>query len=137
MDNANKIIEENLQKKLDSMNQLYTQIKKVIKKKDYLKDFNNLRSKKLNNYDLDSALNENLKIMLDFKDDYKALNNEEFNSNLQTINEIDQIIIANKKYYNKNNNLLVKSLKGYTKVVAKLNKIVVKTSYELKESKKD
>ena len=40
--------------------------------------------------------------------------------------------MANKKYYNQNNNLLSKTLKGYLKIIAKINNIKIQTSYELK-----
>ena len=48
------------------------------------------------------------------------------------IDSINEILIANKKYYNKNNNLLMKTIKGYIKVIAKINNIKVQTSYETK-----
>lgn len=67
------------------------------------------------------------------KEDYKALNNKEYNATLSQIRQIDQIIRANKVFFNKNNNSLFKQMKGYTKIVAKLVKINVRNSYEIKE----
>ncbi|MBE6148886.1 MAG: LemA family protein [Firmicutes bacterium] len=137
MDNANDKITNDLKEKHELMNKLYSQIKKIVKKKDYLKDFNSLKNQKLSNYELDKELASHLETMKNFKEDYKDLNNDDFNDTLQTIKEIDQNITASKKFFNKNNNSLIKQLKGYTKIVAKINHISVKTSYEIKEPKKD
>lgn len=132
MDSANDIISKSLKDKQKLMNELYILIKKVIKKKDYLKDFNSLNNKKLTNYELDIELNNNLKIMKELKEDNKELNNNEYNEILTKIEAKDEILIANKKYYNKNNNLLSKTINGYLKIIAKINHIKIQTSYELK-----
>ncbi|MGN1379806.1 MAG: hypothetical protein ACI4XR_05425 [Bacilli bacterium] len=132
MESANDIISKSLKDKQKLMNELYIIIKKVIKKKDYLKDFNSLNNKKLTNYELDIELNNNLKIMKELKEDNKELNTNEYNDILTKIEAKDEILIANKKYYNKNNNLLSKTIKGYLKIIAKINNIKIQTSYELK-----
>ena len=137
MDNANEKITNDLKEKHDLMNKLYVQIKKVVKKKDYLKDFNSLKNQKLTNYELDKELAMHLETMKTFKEDYKELNTDVYNEILEQIKIVDQDIIASKKFFNKNNNNLIKQLKGYTKIVAKINHINVKTSYEIKEPKKD
>lgn len=132
MDSANDIISKSLKDKQKLMNELYILIKKVIKKKNYLKDFNSLNNKKLTNYELDIELNNNLKIMKELKEDNKELNTNEYNEILTKIEAKDEILIANKKYYNKNNNLLSKTINGYLKIIAKINHIKIQTSYELK-----
>ena len=63
--------------------------------------------------------------------DKKDIMNE-INELFNKIDSINEILIANKKYYNKNNNLLMKTIKGYIKVIAKINNIKVQTSYETK-----
>jgi len=137
IDNANEKIKESLKEKQNLMNKLYAQIKKVVKKKDYLKEFNALKNKNLSTYELDKELSIHLTTMKTFKDDYKELNNDSFNEILESIKEIDQVITASKKFFNKNNNNLIKLLKGHTKIVAKITGINVKTSYETKEPIKD
>ena len=57
MDAANDIISKALKDKKDIMNEIYDKYKKVLKKKDYLKDFANLNTKKISNYNLDIELN--------------------------------------------------------------------------------
>ena len=47
MDAANDIITKSLKDKKEIMNELYDKYKKVLKKKDYLKDFANLKNKKI------------------------------------------------------------------------------------------
>ena len=133
MDNAFKEIEDNLKLKLDLMNKLYSEIKKVVDKKDYLKGFSTLKNKNLNSYELDKELNEYYATMIKFKEDYKKLNNKEFNDILNELKEIEQNLIAAKKFFNKNNNALMKNLKKQNKIVAKLINIKVKNSYEIKE----
>ncbi len=132
MDAANEIITKSLKDKKKLMDELYDKYKKVLKKKDYLKDFANLKDKKINNYNLDIELNNFLKTMIDLKEDNKDLNTEEINEVFDKIDNINEVLFANKTYYNKNNNLLMKTIKGYIKVIAKINNIKVQTSYETK-----
>ena len=112
MDNSNNIIADNLAKKQEIMEKLYEKIKSVVTSKDYLKEFNNLKNKNLNNYELDKELNEYLQIMINLKEDNKKLNTKAFNKSITD---------------------LFKQMKGYTKIVAKIAKISVKNSYEIKE----
>lgn len=135
--NADDNIKNLLKEKHELMKELEEKIKKVCKKKDYLKDFNELDKHNYNNYDLDKELEESFSLMLSIQEDHKSLKNDEFNNIVDQIKKINQNIIANKKFYNKNNNVLVKSLKGYYKYVAKYSKITVKNSYELKKEPKD
>jgi hypothetical protein len=133
MDNANENITNNLKEKYELMKDLASLVKKSLKKKDYLKDFNSLKVNNLTNYELDTELSNHLITFKNLKEDYKSLNNDKYNETLQKISLIDQELYANKRYFNKNNNKLIKDLKGYVKIVAKLLKINVKTSYEIKE----
>ena len=137
MTSANDNITKLLNDKHSLMKELYEIIKKNVKKKDYLKDFSALSKQNLSNYELDLELNNHLKTMTDLKEDYKSLNNKECNDLFKKIKEIDQDIVANKKFFNKNNNLLIKTLHGYTKIVAKIIHLNIKTSYEIKKPDKD
>lgn len=130
-------IKEALNQKHELMKKLAEMIKKVCKKKDYLKDFSEIEKHNYNNYDLDKELDEAFNLMLSIQDDYKSLKTDEFNNIVEKINDLDQNIIANKKFFNKNNNKLIKELKGYYKEVAKLSKIKIKPSYEIKKEPKE
>lgn len=126
-------IEKLLSKKQESMNKAYKIIKKNIKKKDYLKDFSELKKDKLSLSEFDNELNKYLEIMISIKDDYKSLNTKEYKNVLKEINEIDEEIIANEKYSNKNSIILIKKLKGIYKIVAKFKKFKNYDVYEIKE----
>ena len=104
MDNSNNIIADNLAKKQELMDKLYEKIKSVVTTKDYLKEFGNLKKRNLNNYELNKELNEYLQIMINLKEDNKKLDTKAFNKTLSEIKQIDQIIRANKVFFNKNNN---------------------------------
>ena len=132
MDCADEIIVKTLKEKYNYMKSIYDSYKKISKKKDYLKDFNNLKINKLSNYELDIELNNYLKTMLDLKEDNKELNTEEVNELFNKIELLNEVLIANKKYYNKNNILLNKTIKGYIKIIANINNIKLQTSYETK-----
>lgn len=135
MDNSYKNIKEDLDKKFELMNKLSNQIKKVIKKKNYLKEFFELKKEKLNIYELDIELQKHLLTMITLKDDFKDLNNDDFNNIVNEINLLNQKLTANKKFFNSQNNILMKKIKGYYKFVAKINNIKIKTSFEIKEPK--
>ena len=137
MENAENNIKKRLTEKEEQMKKLAALIKKVVKKKDYLKDFNSLSKQKLNIYELDNRLASSFEIMCDLRDDYKKLKTDEYNNIIDIIEGIDQEILANKKYFNRNNNLLIKQLKSYHKLVAKINHITAKTSFETKEPKRE
>ena len=76
---------------------------------------------------------KSVQTMINLKEDNKKLDTKSFNKTLNEIKQIEQIIRANKVFFNKNNNDLFKQMKGYTKIVAKITKISVKNSYEIKE----
>lgn len=130
-------IKNSLNQKYELMQKLEESIKKVCRKKDYLKDFNEIAKHNYNNHDLDNALDESLKTMIQIQEDHKSLKTDEFNNTLKDIKKIDQNIIANKKFFNKNNNALIKNLKGYYKIVAKYTNITIKNSYEIKKEPKE
>lgn len=130
-------IKNSLEEKHTEMKNLAEMIKKVCKKKDYLKDFNEIEKHNLNNYDMDKELETAFELMLTIRDDYKALKTNEFDESVEKINSLNQNIIANKKFFNKNNNKLIKELKGYYKYVAKISKIKIKPSYEIKKEPKE
>ncbi len=114
------------------MDDLIVLIKKVIKKKNYFKEFID-NKKKMSNIEYDKFLNEHYSTMLSLKEDNKSLNKAETNKLYLEINLINQNLLANKKFFNKNNNELMKNLKGFAKIIGSINKIKVKDSYEVKE----
>jgi|GEM_PF-1894950 len=125
-----------LKQKKKKMEDLIVIIQKIIKKKNYFKEFTSNKNNKLNNIDYDKFLNEHYLTMLTLKEDNKSLNKAEANKLFLELNLINQNLIANKKFFNKSNNELMKQLRGCcAKIVSKINNITVKNSYELKEPK--
>lgn len=133
IDKAQEHIEELLKKKYSIMCDCYKIIKKNIKKKDYLKDFNELKTDKLTSHELDLELDKTFETMALIKDTYKSLNTKEYKKLINNIYEVNEDLIASKKYFNKYNNVLIKQLTGINKVVANITNIKVRTSYEIKE----
>ncbi len=133
MDKAQSSIDELLLKKHSLMKDCYKLIKKHIKKKDYLKDFNELKVDKMTTYELDEELDKYFDTMKEIKDSYKSLNTKEYKKMLDSISEVSENIIANERFFNKYNNVLIKQLTGINKIIANFTNIKVKTSYDIKE----
>lgn len=129
IDAADEIIKSNLKKKHDLMIKLYNIIKKNIDIKDYFNEFSEIKKRNLTSYELDERLSEDYELMKKIKEDNKKIKTDLFDK----IDDLDQIITAGKRYYNKNNNVLIKNLYGYNKYVAKISGINVKNSYDIKE----
>ncbi len=137
MNKAQENISNYLQEKYTKMYECYRIIKKNIKKKDYLKDFNELKIDKVSTYELDTELNNYYELMNELKDTYKSLNSKEYKKLLEEVLVISEKVIANEKYFNKYNNVLIKKITGINKIIANIGKIKVKTSYEIKEPTED
>ena len=100
IEKAEGIIDENLRKKYDIIAKLNIAIKKVVTKKDYLKDYIELKDKRISNYELDRKLTEAMNIILEVKNDHEKLNNKEFNELLKKIDELNETLASSKTYYN-------------------------------------
>ena len=137
MNKAQDNISNLLQEKYSKMYDCYKIIKKNIKKKDYLKDFNELKIDKLTTYELDTELNNYYDLMSELKETYKSLNTKDYKKLLEEVVDISEKIIASEKYFNKYNNVLIKKITGFNKLIANIGKIKVKTSYEIKEPTED
>ena len=132
MRSANEGIEKALNKKLDLMKNLYAIIKKKVEKKDYLKSFSNLKNKNLSTNELDIELTNYLNLMKQLVEDYSKLQTKEVKKLFNDLKIVDQELTANKVFFNKNNNILIKDLKGFNKLLGKMFHINVLNSYEIK-----
>lgn len=133
IDTSNQKITEKLKEKYNKMRDFENEINKIIKKKNYLKEFNNIDIDNINNYELDSILTNNLSTMLSLKEDNKSLHTKKCDTIINEIYNLDQEIQACKKFFNINNDELIKLNKGYYKIVFKIAKINIYNSYEIKE----
>ena len=87
IEKAEGIIDESLRQKYDIIAKLNIAIKKVVTKKDYLKEYIDLKDKRITNYDLDRKLTEAYNIILEVKNDHEELNTKEFNKDLKEIDK--------------------------------------------------
>ena len=132
---AEKIINDNLKKKQDIIIDLNTNIKKLDNKKDYLKDYLELKNKKLNNIEKDLKLEEATKLINDLKRDYSKLSKDnDFNKKLQVLREIDEKLVSAKNIYNNSailNNRLMRIF-PYN-IIGKISKYETVTFYNKNE----
>ena len=138
IDKAEGIIDEALRKKYDLIAKINVLVKKVVTKKDYLKDYIDLKDKKISNYDLDRKLIEAENFILEFKNDYSELDNKEFNSYLKEINSINEELVSGKTYYNKNTDELNKIIKKFpTNIIASIHHYKIKPFFDGKDMQDD
>lgn len=131
IDKAEGIIDESLRQKYDLIAKLNNPIKKVIKKKDYLKEYIDLKDKRISNYDLDRKLTEAHNLVLDVKGDLKELDTKDFNKSLKEIDKINETLTSCKIYYNKNTTELNQIIRKFpTNIVAKIHGFKIKPFFD-------
>ena len=131
IEKAEGIINEDLRKKYDTIAKANGMIKKVVTKKDYLKEYMELKDKKISNYDLDRKLTEAHNLILELKNDHSELDNKEFNKLLKEIDQINEDLVSCKTYYNKNTSELNKIIQKIpTNIVAKINRCRIKPFFD-------
>lgn len=129
-----------LNKEFDLLNKSISIIKSNIEtNKDVLEDIIKLRSRKLNNFDLDKQLNESYKEFKYYVNNFENLkNNESFTKIEIDLIEVEANIIALKEYYNDNTskfNLLIH--KFPSNIIAKFKKYKEKQLFELEKNIKN
>lgn len=131
IEKAEGIIDENLRQKYDLIVKMNIAIKKVVTKKDYLKDYIDLKDKRVSNYELDRKLTEAMNIILEVKNDYNELDNKEFNNELKEINIINETLTSCKTYYNKNTTELNQIIRKFpSNIVAKIHRYKIKPFFD-------
>lgn len=131
IEKAEGIIDENLRQKYDLIAKLNVAIKKVVTKKDYLKEYIDLKDKRISNYELDRKLTEAMNIILEVKNDYSELDTKDFNKNLKEIEEINETLASCKTYYNKNTTELNQIIRKFpSNIVAKIHRYKIKPFFD-------
>ena len=108
IDKSEGIIDEALRQKYDLIAKLNIPIKNVVTKKDYLKDYIELKDKRISNYELDRKLSEAFNIILEVKNDHEELNTKEINKDIKEIEKINETLVSCKTYFNNNTSELNK-----------------------------
>lgn len=138
------IIDNNLREKYDNINKCVSiirsneKINEEIDKKMF-EEIVRLRNRKISNFDLDRKLIEATTSFTTIKDKYKDIKeNKEIITISKKIEELDETLIINREYYNKNiaeYNKLVKLFP--TNIVAKLCKYEEKLFFDRKDMSDD
>ena len=131
IEKAENIIDEALRNKYDIIAKLNVLIKKEVTKKDYLKDYIELKDKKVSNFEIDRKLAEATNIILEVKNDHEKLNNKEFNSLLKEIDVINETLASSKNYYNNNTSKLNQIIRKFpSNIIAKIHKYRIKPFFD-------
>ena len=94
---SENIIEESLNKKLDLIISINTEVKKVTGKKDYLKDYVGIRDLIITNNEKDLKLDEAVKLINELTDDYEDLTKDkEFVKKMNNLRENEESLVAAK-----------------------------------------
>ena len=134
MDNAEGIIDINLNKKLELIMNLNGSIKKVTGKKDYLKDYVSIQNLIITNIEKDLKLEEAVKLINDLSNDFEELNKDnEFIKLRKELREIDEVLVSAKNLFNQNAMLSNKLIKSFPyNIIAKLAKYRLRSYYNNK-----
>lgn len=134
MDNAESIIDENLNKKLDLIIAINGLVKKVTGKKDYLKEYVSIRDLIITNIEKDLKLDEAVKLINDLKVDFQELNNDdEFLKNINRLREVNEVLVSAKNVFNQNAIISNKIIKTFpNNLVAKISKFKIRSFYNNK-----
>jgi len=131
MDKAEQIIDTNLEKKLELIISINSEVKKVTGKKDYLKDYIAIKDLIITNIEKDLKLDEAIKLIneliLDFSDLY---NNKNFTQKLNELRQIDEVLISAKNMFNQNaiySNQMIKLFPN--NIIAKLSNFKIRSFY--------
>ena len=131
IEKAEGIIDENLRQKYDLIAKLNIAIKKVVTKKDYLKEYIDLKDKRISNYELDRKLTEAMNTILEVKNDHSELDTKEFNKDLKEIERINETLISCKTYYNKNTTELNQIIRKFpSNIIAKIHHYKIKPFFD-------
>ena len=131
IDKAEGIIDESLRQKYDLICKMNNAVKKVTNKKDYLKDYIDLKDKRITNYEMDRKLIEAYNIILEVKGDHSALDTKEFNKEIKEMETINETLASSKIYYNKNTSDINAIIKKFpSNIIAKIHGYKIKPFFD-------
>lgn len=128
-----------LRRRFDLLTGLIVVIKENTDKKNPLSNIEDLKSKKISNFELDRELISGLNEIKKYNDRYPNLNkNEDYSKSLYELNETESEITACRKYYNENITKYNKIIKSFPSlVIAKMAKNKPKPYYDGKNMEDD
>ena len=134
---ADKLIEENIDKKVKQLTKLNASIKKVLRaKKYYLSDLDNINNEGLSNHDKDIQLSQYDTTVNNLMNDYtKLANNKDINKQVSSLVELNEKNAATKEYFNKYTLKLSELIKKFpNNILSKFMKIKIIPLYETSEN---
>lgn len=140
IEQAEGIIDETLRERYDILVRANNIIMNILNdKKDYFKEYINLKNKQLSNFDVDRNLKEAFNVLNKLVDDYQELQkNKELKEILTSLKATNERITATTSYFNKNTN----ELNGYIRkfpsnIVAKVHKFKISAFFDGKDMNDD
>ena len=131
IDKAEGIIDEALRQKYDLICKMNTAVKKAANKKDYLKEYIELKDKRISNYEMDRKLTEAYNIILEVKGDHSALDTKDFNKEIKEMECVNETLASSKIYYNKNTSEINAIIKKFpSNIVAKIHGYKIKPFFD-------
>lgn len=132
------IIDNNLREKYDEINKFVSSVKtneKINIDKNILEEIVKLKTKKISNFNLDRKLVEMNNYLISLKDKNKIIkSNEDLIEILKKIDNIDDLLVVNKEYYNRNIAEYNKLIKMFpTSIVASICKYEEKLFFDKKD----
>lgn len=128
-----KDIKEQLNKKYKNMVKINSAIKKTLHaKKDYLIGLNDINPSDTDLSELDIMLNDINQTVKNLESDYtKISSNKEIRKIITNNEELDELLVANKRFFNKNTKTLSTYYTSFpSNIICKLNKIKINTLFE-------
>lgn len=131
MEKTESIIDTKLNEKLELIITLNGSIKKVTGKKDYLKDYVAINNLIITNNEKDLKLDEAVNLINDLNTDFDSLSKDnDFNKQIKSLREIDEVLISAKNIFNQNAIMSNKLIKRFPySVVAKIAKFSIRGFY--------
>ena len=129
-------IDEDLREKYDLINKADSIIKETLEnKKDYLKEFINLKNEKISNFDLERKLKEAETLILTLYEDNKDLNkNEKMFEIKHEFKNINEKLVAGISYYNKHVNETNNYIRKFpNNIIAKIHHFKIKQFFDGKD----
>lgn len=131
IERAENIIDNMLRKKYDKICELNIEIKSVIEKKDYLKEYIDLKEKRISNFELDRKLVSAINLIKELISDNKKLDNKTTKDLMKEIEKIDLELESGKNYYNKNNTELNSIIRKFpSNIVAKIHRYKIEPYFD-------
>lgn len=140
IEHVESLIDEDLRSKFDLVKRSDDVIKNNVKtKSDYLKEYTEIESNSISNFDLERKLNEAEGLIKNIFNDEKGLNdNENAKEILQGFREIDEKLDASIGYYNTQMNSLNSFIRRFPhNIIAKLHGFKVKPFFDGKDMTDD